>query len=112
MEPITIDIISSAAIKCPRYSTENYNECKHDYKYDKDRLVMSNKIENIVRIATYYDVFITGGWGMGQFCNPKYGLIKLWNKALETYKVPTTIFGIPDKRTMKYFEQFLNYKNK
>lgn len=110
IEPMTIDIISSAAIRCPRYTTIDYDSDKHGYKRDEDEDVMFKKVENIVKKATCYDVFITGAWGMGQFCNPKYGLINIWNKVLKKYKVPLTIFAIPDRNTMRYFKLFLHQR--
>ncbi len=107
IDPFTVDIISSAALKCPRYIVENYDCDRHDYKYEEDKIAMTKKIENIVATATHYDAFITGAWGMGQFCNPYYGLIKIWNEVLGKYKVPLTFFVIPDDETRQYFHKFL-----
>lgn len=140
-ETFYIDVISSAAIKCPRmhihnlyvsprkhdgqfdasdskpyaqigrqsFTSDGYED-KHDYYRDADREVMKRKIENIVKTATYYDVFIAGAWGMGVYGNPYFGLINIWNEVLKQYKVPIVIFAIPDRKTYINFKKYLDHR--
>lgn len=112
VEPIIIDIVSSAAKKLPvSISDEDDFDNERQYYNEKDKITTTEKIKNIVNLASYYDVFITGAWGMGVYCNPKYGLINIWKKVLAKIYVPLTFFVIPEEETLLYFHKHLKYKN-
>ena len=123
-----VDIVSLDAIKIPAernidlYSTQEFPRCDYAKQIDRDK--MEKRIQFLLTYAMGegYDYLITGGWGMGCFLNPHWGLINLWNKVL--LKMPKNklkiIFCIPVRNDpdgeaiyiYQYFNEYLLGQNK
>jgi len=105
----TVGVVTSAASAYPRSISIDYDIHKDDYYYPAEKKTMLDKIHLMLSTAekNKYDVFITGAWGCGAFCNPTYGLAKLWRAAIRQHNVPCVIFAIPDKDLCEKFKKII-----
>ncbi len=120
IKPFSIDIITSATTRGPRQVTcALVDDIKDDipdfdqtrYMYEADRIIMQNKIKNVVSMGTQYDVLIVGAWGCGVFAHPIWGTIQIWNDLLSRIKVRHVLFAIPPGRTYNLFKRYLSTRN-
>lgn len=120
IKPFTIDVITSATTSGPRQVTCALADDTKDgipdfdqtnYMHKADRIIMQNKIENVVAAATHYDVLIVGAWGCGVFAHPIWGSIQIWNDVLSRIKVRHVLFAIPPGKTYNLFKSYLHTRN-
>jgi len=66
------------------------------------------RMKLLLKLATNYDIFLTGAWGCGVFGNPIYGLCKMWNRLLKKYRIETTIFCTYSDTEYDHFNNFIS----
>lgn len=119
--PIYIDIVSLPPLIAPQerdldiyitYDEDNLSRTDYNLQEDKDKTEQKIKFLLNYAIGENYDYLITGIWGIGNFLNPQWGMINLWNKSI--MELPNSklkiLFCLPLYSNYNTAENEYNYK--
>ena len=105
IKPFTVGMISVAALKNPKTRDNNY-------RFDKDRQIMKQKIKSIFKVALLnkYDNLVLGALGCGVYNNPLDEVFALFEKSINKYgcyfpKITFAILSV-GRNGMENYEKF------
>lgn len=109
-EQFNADVLTIAALVRPAVV---YSKNGDIYRDDYNAQITLRKLMLIMKTLQQHnaDYFVTGGWGLGEFDNPIYDIIRLWNEAFNSYPIPNIDFCFLDSKVATTFKRHLKICN-